>query len=193
MGSRAFVLDSNGSASFSGEVNVGSYTGYGWPVAGKSGAHLSENGFLLGNYNGGGKYFQIHNPSNPNDAWINTNIPFVNTVNLLSNSVTVAQFISVVNGNVNSGSVDYAGGVVSLTVSATCDNTFPMDGVSASASVYRNGVTRVGGITTATHSQYTFYDSPGAGTHYYQLRVTGTVGVFPGSGSGSLAILGCKR
>lgn len=43
---------------FSGAINVGSYTGYTWPASGGTGAHLSSSGLLIGNYYDG-KYFQV--------------------------------------------------------------------------------------------------------------------------------------
>lgn len=41
------------SGSFAGQVNVGSFTGYAWPASGGTGAHLSSSGLMVGNYNDG--------------------------------------------------------------------------------------------------------------------------------------------
>ena len=84
-----------------GEVNVGGYTGYSWPPAGQTGAHLSAQGLLAGNANGGGKYFQIYTPAGDwANAQINTNIPAhledaqVSTLKLAGASVTVPSYVS---------------------------------------------------------------------------------------------------
>ena len=84
-----------------GEVNVGGYTGYSWPPAGQTGAHLSAQGLLAGNANGGGKYFQIYTPAGDwANAQIATNIPAhledaqVSTLKLAGASVTVPSYVS---------------------------------------------------------------------------------------------------
>jgi hypothetical protein len=92
-GVATFTLDGeNGNATVSGSVNVGSFTGYSWPPAGQGGAHLSQDGLLLGNFNGGGKYFQVSSGIGSGNAAIFTNIPaFINTLNIQGNAVTVSQ------------------------------------------------------------------------------------------------------
>jgi len=73
-----WLIDKAGGATFNqanirGQINVGAFTGYAWPPAGQTGAHLSSQGFLIGNFNGGGKYFEIY--TSANGATISTNIP----------------------------------------------------------------------------------------------------------------------
>lgn len=78
----------NGVAKFNGSVNVGSFSSCAWPSAGLTGAHLSSCGLLIGNFNGG-KYFQVDSGAgNPNNAYISTNIPFVNTININDAQIT---------------------------------------------------------------------------------------------------------
>ncbi|MDB5730696.1 MAG: hypothetical protein JWQ03_591 [Variovorax sp.] len=43
-------------ASIRGQINVGSFSGFGWPAAGTTGAHLGPQGLMIGNYNNG-RYF----------------------------------------------------------------------------------------------------------------------------------------
>lgn len=81
---------------FSGQVNVGAFTGYNWPPAGQGGVHLSAAGILAGNYNGGGKYFQLASGDGTGgDAAIYTNIPAyledlqVATLKIADDAVTV--------------------------------------------------------------------------------------------------------
>jgi hypothetical protein len=62
-------------ANVRGQINVGDYTGYTWPPAGKGGVHISSGGILFGTYNGGGKYFQVTSGMDGNQAAIYTNIP----------------------------------------------------------------------------------------------------------------------
>ena len=98
-GSAGWQITKAGAAEFNtgtfrGAVNVGAYTGYAWPAAGGTGAHLSSLGLLLGNAtvstgNPLGKYFQVYTPpgGEPN---IQTNIPaFISTLNIAGNAVTV--------------------------------------------------------------------------------------------------------
>lgn len=81
-----------------GQVNVGDFTGYTWPAAGGTGAHLSANGLLMGNPNAspgnpGGKYLQVHTPIGGVPA-IYTNIPAyledlqVDTIKIKDGAVT---------------------------------------------------------------------------------------------------------
>ena len=82
-----------------GQVSVGDYTGYAWPPAGGTGIHISAQGLLAGNANGGGKYFQIYTPAG-GVAQIATNIPAhledaqVSTLKLAGASVTVPSYVS---------------------------------------------------------------------------------------------------
>ena len=82
-----------------GQVSVGDYTGYAWPPAGGTGIHISAQGLLAGNFNGGGKYFQIYTPAG-GVAQIATNIPAhledaqVSTLKLAGASVTVPSYVS---------------------------------------------------------------------------------------------------
>jgi hypothetical protein len=94
-GVATFTLNgTTGTANLSGSVNVGSFTGYAWPPAGQGGAHLSANGFLIGNVNGGGKYFQIDSGLSTGNAAIYTNIPAnledaqVTTLKIAGNAVS---------------------------------------------------------------------------------------------------------
>jgi hypothetical protein len=83
------------SGSFGGSVNVGNFTGYAWPTAGLGGAHISASGLLLGNANGGGKYFQIDSGLTTGNAAIYTNIPAyledaqVSTLKIAGQAVTI--------------------------------------------------------------------------------------------------------
>ena len=84
-----------------GQVNVGAFTGWGWPAAGQGGAHLSAAGFLIGNKTGGGKYLQITSGHGTGgNAAIYTNIPAhledaqVSTLKLAGASVTVPAYVS---------------------------------------------------------------------------------------------------
>jgi len=86
---------------FTGMVNVGNYTGYAWPPAGQTGVHLSSNGILAGNSNGGGKYFQIFTPAG-GQAAIYTNIPaYIETAQI--------QTLHVGNGALSGGTVVASG------------------------------------------------------------------------------------
>lgn len=87
------------SGSFQGAVNTGDYTGYAWPAAGGTGAHISASGLLLGNPNPsagnpGGKHFQVVTPVGGVPA-IYTNIPAyledlqVTTLKIAGNAVTI--------------------------------------------------------------------------------------------------------
>lgn len=87
------------SGSFTGAVNTGAFTGYGWPAAGGTGAHISSLGLLLGNItpsagNPAGKYFQVSTPVGGVPS-ISTNIPAyledlqVTTLKIGLNQVTV--------------------------------------------------------------------------------------------------------
>jgi len=79
---------------FKGAINVGSFTSYSWPPAGQTGMHMSANGLLAGNKNGGGKYFQIYTAPG-GQAKILTNIPAfladaqVSTLKIGANAATV--------------------------------------------------------------------------------------------------------
>lgn len=84
-----------------GQVNVGAFTGWGWPAAGQGGAHLSAAGFLIGNPTGGGKYLHITSGHGTGgNAAIYTNIPAhledaqVSTLKLAGASVTVPSYVS---------------------------------------------------------------------------------------------------
>jgi hypothetical protein len=62
--SAGWQINKSGTATFNqanirGAINGGSYVGYNWPAAGQGGYHLGPSGLLLGNYNGGGTYFQF--------------------------------------------------------------------------------------------------------------------------------------
>ena len=95
----------NGTNINGGQVNVGSYTGYAWPPAGTGGAHLSAQGLLLGNYNGGGNYLQVASGLTDGIAAIYTNIPaFVSTLSIQGQAVTVPSFAS---GNVSDLTLTY--------------------------------------------------------------------------------------
>lgn len=87
------------SGSFTGAVNTGNFTGYGWPAAGGTGAHISSLGLLLGNItpsagNPLGKYFQVSTPVGGVPS-ITTNIPAyledlqVTTLKIAGQAVTI--------------------------------------------------------------------------------------------------------
>jgi hypothetical protein len=94
-----YGLNITGDGRFTGEVNVGAYTGYSWPAAGGTGVHLSVNGLLAGNANGG-KYFQIYTPAGDwANAQILTNIPAyigeltVDTIHVKNNAITTTAHV----------------------------------------------------------------------------------------------------
>lgn len=80
----------NGTNINGGQLNLGSFTGFAWPPAGTGGAHLSAQGLLLGNYNGGGKYFEVASGLTDGIAAIYTNIPaYVSTISIQGQAVTI--------------------------------------------------------------------------------------------------------
>jgi len=62
--SAGWQINKSGTATFNqvsvrGELNVGAMTGWAWPAAGQSGAHLGPNGLLIGNANDN-RYFYVN-------------------------------------------------------------------------------------------------------------------------------------
>lgn len=158
-GSTKFAITSDGNATFNGtlgsaailtgQVNVGSFTGNAWPAAGLTGAHLSGAALLMGNPNGSGKYFQVDTGAgNPANASINTNIPFINTVNVNANQVS----------QVYTGS--------STTTSVTISITVPS---SAGALVFSINPGDAYGVFDSKNSAYVTYTSSVTG-----ITVNGT-------------------
>lgn len=136
--SAGWRIDKSGFAEFAnvkvrGEVNVGAFTDYYWPAAGQGGVHLSAKGLLLGNYNGGGKYFQITSGvGNSGNAQIYTNIPAyienaqikgamigqleVDTINIKHSAISLSAFV---NGTSLSVTVPSGGASALVIVSVT--------------------------------------------------------------------------
>ena len=86
-GSSGWRITKAGAAYFNnvsvrGEINGGSYNGWGWPASGLTGFHLGPNGLLLGNGNDG-KYFLVYSDGNiyaPGLTIINGTATFSGTV-----------------------------------------------------------------------------------------------------------------
>lgn len=93
------------------EMNVGSFTHFGWPPAGQGGAHLSSAGFAIGNANNGGKYFVIGSGHGTGgNAELYTNIPaFVDTLHIRGNAVTTSVGASTQSGNTATASINIVG------------------------------------------------------------------------------------
>lgn len=97
-------------ANVRGQINVGAYTGYAWPASG-NGVHLSSLGILAGNYNGGGKYFQLYTPPDQNNAYIYTNIPAyiedaqITNAKIADGQITNAKIATLDAGKINTGTL----------------------------------------------------------------------------------------
>lgn len=183
---------------FSGQINVGAFTGFAWPPAGQGGVHLSVNGLLLGNNNGGGKYFQINSGAWDGNAAIYTNIPAyledaqVTTLKIAGNAVTVpvsgnASVGSGGSGGVTLPSTDFGGGNVCLVAAITQGSGSSSN--TSSFTLYRDGSPLIG-LTAQIGAADTkvFVDAPGGGAHSYSL--SGTAGRATTVG---LLALGVKR
>lgn len=57
-GATTFALGTDGALRMSGQLMLGSFSGYSWPTAGQSGAYLGPEGLMLGNQTDG-KYLQV--------------------------------------------------------------------------------------------------------------------------------------
>lgn len=152
----------------SGQVNVGSYTGYSWPAAGGTGAHLSSLGFLAGNPNVSvgnptGGYFQIYTPPN-GPPQILTNIPFVGTTTIQNAAVSTLKI---------------AGNSATIAVSASVGGPDAVCYVN----VPYPGIAQVIGQVSLPYISYAYlqYAAPGG------TWVTMYSALLPGSTSGVLA------
>ena len=211
----AFNIQANGTANFSGAINVGAMTGYAWPAAGQSGAHLSSSGLLLGNFNGGGKYFQVALGGPGNEASISTNIPAyladaqVTTLKIGANQVTVPV------GAQNGSPLSYTGNpqtLLSVNLDSGgfpifCTCTIPIVHVDPDAfiilrlyiggAVYSTVTVYGNGSTSAQSLTFVGYNAtPGSGS--VNCRVTidsfGTSAAwFVPAGAGTIFAIGAKR
>jgi hypothetical protein len=198
-GAATFVLDgSNGNATFSGSVNVGSFTGYSWPPAGQGGAHLSQDGLLLGNFNGGGKYFQVSSGIGSGNAAIFTNIPaFIDTLNIQGNAVTVPQ-VSSSAGSSASTTVNFSEntnvlvwGVCSgvILVTGGCTIRLYLDG-SEIKQTFSNSA---GGIIPTITLPIITYRAISAGLHTITCDVRNSSGNLTTAVETTIVIMGAKR
>ena len=191
-----------------GQVSVGDYTGYAWPPAGGTGIHISAQGLLAGNANGGGKYFQIYTPAG-GVAQIATNIPAhledaqVSTLKLAGNAVTVPISVSHgSSGDVTSALYDFGGGAVHLIVGAYL-NEAVANYYNMVIRIYRDGaLIKSQGFRLYIVGDYSWesgfigggtlvhLDYPDAGRHYYRAQA-----YIPTSPSINinLMVLGVKR
>jgi hypothetical protein len=169
------------SGTFSGAVNVGSFTGYSWPAAGLGGAHLGANGLLLGNFNGGGKYFQIDSGLGSGNAAIYTNIPaFVDTLNIAGNAVTVpvSAFTATLFRNSTANTWQDAQ-TLTITTSGSRVNIF-------TGGLVTSGIAQVGDSDSPVTPVFrllrgstvlmegwplTYSETPAAGTYTYKIQV----------------------
>ena len=191
-----------------GQISVGAFDGYAWPTAGLGGAHLSDSGFLIGNANGGGKYFKIVSGyGTGGNAAIYTNIPAyiedlqIDTIKIKNNAVTVPLYAEAGFSNSPNGAItatgDFSDGSVIITVKATIQwgNAFPY------LQVRRNGVviyTDSSGVSQRDNEGQTDYmysggftikDTPG-GSAYYSLTNYNASNSFLFS---QITVIGCKR
>lgn len=203
-GKATFALSaSTGDALFSGSVNVGNFTGYAWPTAGLGGAHLSENGFLIGNNNGGGKYFQIDSGLNTGNAAIYTNIPAyledaqVQTLKIAGNAVTVPQVGSSA-GSSASTSVNFSEntnvlvwGVCSgvVLVSGGCTIRLYLDGTEVKQTFSNSA----GGVIPTITLPIITYGTISAGAHTITCDVRNSSGSLTTAVETTIVIMGAKR
>lgn len=200
------------SGTFAGAINVGAFTGYSWPAAGLSGAHLSSAGLLIGNYNGGGKYLQV--ACDATGAVISTNIPAhledlqVSTIKIANNAATLtssaftasayrntlgatwqdAQSLTITTTGaqvyVSSAGVDLLG----TWVSGENTGEFPPQ-----FRLVRGATVLMNGLVAMSYSE-----TPPAGAHTYALQVysdtsQGSIGTNAGASNRSLFAIETKR
>lgn len=200
-----------------GQFNVGAYTGYAWPAAGQSGAHLGPLGLLLGNANNG-RYLQITSDGNiytpgfnvENGVMTVNQANVINTLNIAGQAVTIpvsaytASTMAVgpnVTTSVQSLSIASSGAPILIFAQITlaANGNYDYVNYSVSVSIRRNGSlirTYVASPinTVITQVPLSMTDTPGVGTHQYEIVVFVGVPSTTFSISGrSLSVIETKR
>ena len=184
-----------------GQVSVGAFDGYAWPTAGLGGAHLSDSGFLIGNANGGGKYFQIVSGyGTGGNAAIYTNIPAyiedlqVDTIKIKNNAITTPLYAeSATTSGAQTISGDFQVGAVILIIkvrtSMTSGDVYVKCNGNTILTIPTNESREAEGQTVRWVDEvFTFKHTPGT-TAYYSLH-TYNPNMFLFS---QIIALGCKK
>lgn len=192
------------SGSFVGSVNTGAFTGYAWPTAGGTGAHISSLGLLLGNPNvsagnPGGKYFQVSTPVGGVPV-INTNIPAyledlqVNTLKIANEAVSVTNSATGTAATVSTTIVVPANltmkviGLAFINSGSTVATTLIVDGVTTTGTPGSipiitgeggpDGTLTVSGYTNSTISIMNMLEiAGGVGGKTVTVSATGSAGI----------------
>jgi len=161
-GSAGWRINSDGTfyantGNFRGAINVGAFTGYAWPAAGGTGAHLSAEGLLLGNFNDG-KYFQVTGVGNlysPGFSIINgvmtiDQFNVIKTLNIAGNAVTTSVFASAASAQLSVGSTPVTASATVLNISGLADGQTSGVIITGYTTLYEGGGNNVTVVTDIT-------------------------------------------